>query len=250
MRVKDRLKSVLGKRLSADLMEKLTEYCLLEQEETVSLRDSELIAMPGTSWAEVADGGRRELWKRTLDRIGEPDILLLEFGVFKGDSIRELVQLNRSERSLFYGFDSFEGLPEVWRGTSKEQFSTGGQLPEIADPRVRFVKGWFRDSLPPLMHELEALAKGRTLIVHFDADLYSSTLYLLFELARRFDSYHFIFDEYGGHEVRALYNFIQATGAECDFFYHVKWEGLPTAVSGHLRMPERTSDAGGGSGFW
>jgi len=239
VRLKDKLKGLLGRRLSADLMEKLTEYSLLQREDSVSLKGSQLVSMPGTSWSEVADAGRRELWKRTLERIGSSDILLLEFGVFRGESMRELVQLNRSANSRFYGFDSFEGLPEVWRGTSKEQFSTGGQVPDIDDPRLRFVRGWFRDSLPPLMDELAALAAGRALIVHFDADLYSSTLYLLFELARRFDSYHFIFDEYGGHEVRALYNFMQATGATCDFYHHVEWQGLPTAVSGHLKLPPR-----------
>lgn len=237
MRVRDRLKRVLGRALTVDLMEKLTEYSLLEQEPAVSLKASELIAMRGTSWAAVADGGRRELWKLTLARIPTEQILLLEFGVFKGDSLREFVRLNRSRKSLFYGFDSFEGLPEVWRGTSKERFSTGGELPDISDPRVHFVKGWFRDTLPPLLNELQDLASERALVVHFDADLYSSTLYLLFELARAFDSYDFIFDEFGGHEVRALYNFLQATGAECEFFHHVEWGGLPTAVSGHLRMP-------------
>lgn len=73
------------------------------------------------------------------------------------------------------------------------------------------------------------------MVVHFDADLYSSTLFLLFVVGARFCQYHFIFDEFSGHETRALFNFIQATGAAAEFFYSVEWEGMPQVVSGVLR---------------
>ena len=234
MPLKATLKQALGSLASIDFLEKLTEYSLRQKAPSVSLAGSEAVAAQGTTWSEVADGGRRKLWRQTFDRIGARDILLLEFSVFKGDSMREFITLNTSPDSRFFGFDSFEGLPEVWRGTSREHFSVHGQFPDIADSRVRFVKGWFNKTLEPMLDELAELARGRQVIVHFDADLYSSSLYLLFTLYRRFPDYVFIFDEFDGHETRALYNFVQATGAGTEFFHHVLWQGCPTSVSGRL----------------
>lgn len=235
MPLKAGIKRQLGHAFSRDWLEKLTEYVIAEQEPAVSLNRAENLTPSGQGWEEIVERGRRNLWKRTLDRIDSPDILLLEFGVWKGDSMREFVRLNTSERSKFYGFDSFEGLPEAWRGTSTARFDVSGGVPKIEDPRVTFVKGWFQDTLPLLLDQLERESDGRAMVVHFDADLYSSTLFLLFVLGARFYQYHFIFDEFSGHETRALFNFIQATGAVAEFFYSAEWEGMPQVVSGLLR---------------
>lgn len=126
MTIKSKLKETIGKILPVETADKLTEYSLRQQEPSVSLEHSTLVSTPGNTWVEVAERGRRELWRRTLSQIDAKDILLLEFGVYKGDSMREFLRLNDSPNSLFYGFDSFEGLPEIWRGTSVEHFSTGG----------------------------------------------------------------------------------------------------------------------------
>jgi hypothetical protein len=55
-------------------------------------------------------------------------------------------------------------------------------------------------------------------------------------LAERFGTFFVIFDEFSGHEVRALYNFSQATGAKVEFFNHLMWRGCPTVVSGRLSL--------------
>src|SRR5438270_7095361 len=59
----------------------------------------------------------------------------LEFGVFKGESIRAWMLLNKNPASRFFGFDTFEGLPEEWRHvgkvTRKGEFSTGGRPPVV-----------------------------------------------------------------------------------------------------------------------
>ncbi len=237
MTTKAKIKQLIGRSASIDLFEKLTEYAIAAQEPSVSVADAEKIVPPGTTWETIIDRGREELWTRTLSRLPGDNLLFLEFGVWKGDSIRFFAGHNRSPDSRFFGFDSFEGLPEDWRGMAHERFDVSGQIPMIDDSRVRFVKGWFRDSLPGLLDELEATARGRQLVVHYDADLYSSTLYLLFTLGSRFKRYHFIFDEYSGHETRALYNYVQASGAECRFFYRLDWQGCPQVVSGEIVIP-------------
>ena len=101
----------------------------------------------------------------------------LEFGVFEGASIGQWCALNQNAGSRFFGFDSFEGLPEDWHsGKRRGAFSTGGKLPEIADPRVSFVAGWFQQSLRGFMASYRPQSQ---LVIHVDCDLYSSTLYCL-----------------------------------------------------------------------
>ena len=105
----------------------------------------------------------------------------LEFGVFQGDSMRKWTSINTNPQSRFYGFDSFEGLPEDWASGQREKgaFTTGGEAPVIDDPRVGFVKGWFNKSLVPFLSTFEP---RNQLVLHMDADLYSSTMYVLMTL--------------------------------------------------------------------
>jgi len=98
----------------------------------------------------------------------------LEFGVLQGDSIRCWAGLNKHEDSRLYGFDSFEGLPEDWRkGQGKGHFDVGGNMPQIDDPQVKFVKGWFDSTVPTFAREF--VAKNRP-VMHLNADLYGSTM--------------------------------------------------------------------------
>jgi O-methyltransferase len=81
--------------------------------------------------------------------------------------------------STFVGFDTFEGLPEMWGPWPKGSFTADGETPDIVDPRCSFVKWLFQDTLPGWLSGREF--PGRTL-VHLDADLYSSTLVVLAQL--------------------------------------------------------------------
>jgi macrocin-O-methyltransferase TylF-like protien len=105
----------------------------------------------------------------------------LEFGVFRGESMREWVSLNKNKDSRFFGFDSFEGLPEDWReGQGRGHFDVQGVIPRIDDPRVKFVKGWYENTVPPFVRDFST--KNRILL-HVDCDLYSSAMLALVHFA-------------------------------------------------------------------
>lgn len=101
---------------------------------------------------------------------------VLEFGVNSGRTIKQLRNDFDDSYQLF-GFDSFEGLPEDWTGTSckKGDMSTGGKIPNIDG--VKFYKGWFTDTIPEYQK-----VKAPFALLHCDADLYSSTIDILFNL--------------------------------------------------------------------
>jgi hypothetical protein len=176
---------------------------------------------------------KRELQMMTAEVIGDRPITYLEFGVFKGRSIKRISEAFPHADSRFYGFDSFEGLPEDWLPSMKKgHFSTDGALPDLGDPRITFVKGYFQNTLPAFIaaHELTG-----PVLVNFDADLYSSTLFLLTTLWHHLPEYYFLYDEFTPHEVIAMYDFSQAYPVEYEFFASTIGAGLPRQVFGHMK---------------
>ena len=135
---------------------------------------------------------RQHLFKFSLDRVSVADGLYAEFGVYKGDSINRLARLK--PRQTFYGFDSFEGLPEAWTlGARTGAFSLGGRLPAVRD-NVVLVKGFFADTLEKFLAEHGARAVA---FVHVDCDLYSATKTVLDRLAPLLvEGTVIVFDEY------------------------------------------------------
>lgn len=164
---------------------------------------------------------RFEMYTYLNDKILENQpINYCEFGVYKGASIKKWLQLNTSSESVFNGFDTFTGLPEDWNnftgGMEKGTFDVGGKLPEIDDLRVHFFKGIFQDTLPCF---LKNFWDYRRLIINFDADLYSSTLYVLSKMNDMMKpGTIIIFDEFSSvlHEFRALEDFCLAFKREYD----------------------------------
>jgi len=101
---------------------------------------------------------------------------VLEFGVYKGSTLTQLRNDLNDSYQLF-GFDSFEGLPENWTGTTHKAgaLSTKGFIPNI--PGVKMYPGWFKDTIPEYKKIAEPFA-----LLHCDADLYSSTIDILYGL--------------------------------------------------------------------
>lgn len=176
---------------------------------------------------------RESLWRDLFGAIGANEkLVVLEFGVFNGYSIHQFAELNQNSGSRFVGFDSFEGLPEDWTPKCpKGTFSQDGQPPPVRDPRISFVKGWFSDTLIPSLQAIDT--RDRIVVCHFDADLYSSTLFCLTAVLQRFPAFYFIFDEFCGHEARALGDVMQAYPIELSFMGQTR-EKYPSQVSGKV----------------
>jgi len=141
-------------------------------------------------------------------------IVYCEFGVFEGASLRHWTKLNTDASSRFYGFDTFTGLPESWDkfvgNKGKNTFDVGGNYPRIDDERVSFIKGMFQETLPEYLRTHDG---NHQLIIHNDADLYSSTLYVLTHADRILvPGTIIIFDEFSSmlHEFRALEDYCSA----------------------------------------
>lgn len=221
----------LAARLPAQPIETAANYAVLG-------------ATPGLLPTDYVIGDRRAYFAQVSDRLGGPatQLTFLEFGVHRGDSLRQWTALNAHPDSRFVGFDSFAGLPVRWRGRPAGYFNTGGQPPAIGDPRVRFVKGWFNQTLPA---ELDDLGDDPgTLLVHIDADLHSAALYCLITLGLRFGAFHVMFDEFGAGEGRALRDVVEAFGAAFTPALGLKrqpYSALPTRVFGHVAFPAPTT---------
>ncbi len=106
------------------------------------------------------------------------EISYLEFGVSGGFSFDWWLKANTNPNSSFAGFDTFEGLPEDWGGFSQGAMSAN--VPETNDKRAKFYKGLFQDTVPGFVKELDPV---RRKVILMDADLFSSTLYVLTSLA-------------------------------------------------------------------
>ncbi|MDH4188472.1 MAG: TylF/MycF family methyltransferase [Nitrospira sp.] len=117
---------------------------------------------------------------------------------------------SRDPGAILHGFDSFEGLPEESGPWTKGQFGTNGRIPHTEDPRVRFFKGWFNEVLPTY-----SLPPHEVLVINMDADLYSSTIFVLRQLRPNIKQGTLIyFDEmnHPEHEPRAFDEFIAESG--------------------------------------
>jgi hypothetical protein len=146
-------------------------------------------------------------------RVADDPVLYLEFGVFEGHVTRLWSRLLTHPAAKLHGFDSFQGLPDSgWerRGFSPGDFTTEGRVPVIHDDRVSFHLGWFEDVLPRW-----ELPNHERLVVIFDADLYSSTKFVLDYLSQHVQpGTLFYFDEFSqiDHEPRAFESFMSESG--------------------------------------
>ena len=173
---------------------------------------------------------RYRLYQYLLDSQGlaNSSIDYLEFGVSQGHSFRWWIGANKNVESRFFGFDTFEGLPEAW-GVIFKKGDMNAAIPNLDDKRVEFIKGLFQETFIPFTksHELES---EKIKVIHLDADLFSSTLYILTSIAPYLKKGDIlIFDEFNvpNHEFFAFQCFTQS------FYVKTKLLG---AVNNYLQV--------------
>ncbi len=162
------------------------------------------------------------------------DGLVAEFGVYQGSSLTQIARFF-PDRTV-HGFDSFEGLPQAWGGTSNGvgAFDLGARPPELPVTNVEFHVGWFDETVPVFATEFS----GPLAFAHLDADLYSSTRTVFEALGDRFvPGTVIVFDEYFGyhgwqhHEHKAFLEFLDASG--------LSFEGISI---GHMNLGVRLTE--------
>ena len=160
---------------------------------------------------------RHSLLEYALSRKSEG--LIAEFGVDRGVSINYLANLTREE---IHGFDSFEGLPEVWKGHSdySKRFRNQGIAPYVRK-NVTLHVGWFEDSLPKFL-ELYQEDFG---FIHIDSDIYVSSKIIFEQCRLRIKPGTIIvFDEYMNYpgwrnnEYKAFHEYVKGSNVKFKYF--------------------------------
>lgn len=166
---------------------------------------------------------------------------LLEAGVWRGGAtilMRAVLQAYQVKDRCVWAVDSFEGMPPPnpekyphdaglflnqfpQLGVSLEQVQENFARYGLLDERVRFLKGWFRDTLPTA--PIQQLA-----VLRVDADLYESTMDSLKYLYPRLAVGGFaIIDDYSDIPAcrQAVTDYRQAQGIEEEII-RIDWTGV------------------------
>jgi O-methyltransferase len=166
---------------------------------------------------------------------------LIEAGVWRGGAsifMRGVLKAYGDTTRLVWAADSFEGLPKpkagVWRddergrlwefgntlAVSLEQVRANFERYGLLDDRVRFLPGWFCDTLPAA--PIERLA-----LMRLDGDLYESTMDALRALYPKLSSEGYcIIDDYYSHSGarQAVTDYRQANGID-EPIERIDWAG-------------------------
>jgi hypothetical protein len=168
---------------------------------------------------------------------------LVETGVWRGGTaiyLRAILAALGDDTRTVWACDSFEGLPEAdaerfpldvpLRLHEHSQLAVG--LAEVRanfdrygllDERVRFVKGWFRDTMPGLATEIGPIA-----VLRLDGDMYESTSDVLTHLEPLVSpGGYVIVDDYNGIDacMQAVTDYRGAQGITADI-HEVDWTAV------------------------
>lgn len=208
--------------LYLDLLKKvLTRYILPDRSRSVAGEDAfdpqkRENGMDWPSEGETMVGLKRldniERCVADVVRAGVPGDLI-ETGVWRGGAAifmrAALEAYGDTERSV-WAADSFEGLPKpdgsrasdvrdaLWRfpdlAVSLEEVRANFERYGLLDERVRFLKGWFHETLPTAPIE-------RLSLLRLDGDMYESTMVALDALYSKLSAGGYVIvDDYGAHE--------------------------------------------------
>lgn len=154
-------------------------------------------------------------------KMASVDGMVLEFGVFTGDSLRVLGAQNPQHEC--WGFDSFHGMPATFNCYPKGFCDVGGKIPDNLPANVSLVQGWFDETLPGWTPDHVRPVR----ILHIDCDLYSSTMTVLRHVGPLFVPGTLVsFDEYFNfigwreHEHKAWVEYCAENAIEFEYLAH------------------------------
>lgn len=168
---------------------------------------------------------------------------LIETGAWRGGMtifMRALLKVHGDETRSVWVADSFEGLPvpknsdDGWDYSqvdylkvSLEQVQSNFKRFDMLDNRVRFLKGWFCDTLPNA--PIDRLA-----ILRLDGDMYSSTRDALVNLYHRVSPGGFVIvdDYFSWPACRRAVDEFRAEAGIADVMQPIDWTGAFWRVSG------------------
>lgn len=166
---------------------------------------------------------------------------LIETGVWRGGStifMRAILKAHGVKNRRVWVADSFEGLPppntekfpedegdELYTkevlSVSLEEVKKNFRRYGLLDDQVKFLKGWFRDTLPDAPVERLAVAR-------LDGDMYESTMDALVSLYPKLSPGGFlIVDDYGGIEAcrKAVHDYRDEHGIK-EEIKRIDWNGV------------------------
>ncbi len=185
-------------------------------------------------WGTPPPGVKRKYWHQLAQQRNwyDSDGDWLEFGVFTGNSASAFMA-HMPRKSKLYMFDCWRGLPEDWTygpdkkiHTHAKNFDLDGKPPvkrfEKYGDRAVFVNGLFEDTLPKWK---ESHSDTKVSFIHLDADIYSSTKYVLDNIDDmitsrtlvQLDDYHPNIPANAEHVFKAFHEYIDEKGY--DFKY-------------------------------
>ncbi len=161
---------------------------------------------------------------------------LVECGVWRGGASilmrGTLEACGNTDRSVWL-YDSFQGLPRPtdptdldltdltpYLGVSLDQVKRNFELFKLLDSRVKFVQGWFSDTLP-------VAGVKQIAVLRLDGDMYESTMVALDSLYPKVSTGgYIIIDDFGAlpHCQRAVNDF-RAKHAITSHIFPVDWTG-------------------------
>jgi len=205
-------------------------------------------------WELTEHRSSRKPWRPVLDaalrQSPRPDGVILEFGVFKGDSIRRLAR--RKPHSVIHGFDSFRGFPDDARKDWSQDFSLPS-LP-VVPANVTLHAGFFEDTVPPFIAQWDE-APPPIALVHIDCDIFSSTHTVLSALGPHLRTDDIIvfdelmnYTEFATNEFLALYLMLDRLGL--DFEWAVAWGKAYPLVESEGRMLDVAFDGYRAAGYF
>ena len=175
---------------------------------------------------QFSDENTCSFWYQYVVQAASVDGIYAEFGVFEGRNINKFSQINTDVK--WYGFDSFYGLNEDWKGGlyAKGHFSLNGNPPQV-NKNVELVIGKFQDTLPKFLNK----HSKPFAVINIDCDTYESTNYVLKTIGKEriIKGTIICFDEYLGYpgwkfnEFKAWQEFCKENNVQYQYIIVSNW---------------------------